>query len=119
MNSTSDIDTIVERYAVAASTHGRAIREGDHKAANAAYDAAMNAYDTLRKRGADAQRKLLSLLDHADPSVRVWAGTHALDFDPARGVSALERVAGGPPSPEQLSAQISLDRWRKGELRFP
>ena len=75
-------------------------------------------YSELRRRGEESQRALLPLLADKDPGVRLWAGTHALEFAPRSAVpvlKALDSVDGF----YGITASISLDMWRSGKLRFP
>lgn len=112
------IDELISTYVTAAIAHGRASEDGDHETANAEHDRLVGAYRRLRALGPDAQRALLALLDHADPAVRSWAGAHALEFVPQEGERTLtELVAeGGIPG---FNAEMTLDTWRDGNLRFP
>ena len=112
------VQEIVDVYVAAAAKHGRATEAGDHEAANAAHDVIAPAYRELRSRGIDAQRALLPLLQHPDPSVRGWAAAHGLEFAPDQAEPALEALAdlGGIGG---LDAKMTLSVWRKGDLRFP
>jgi len=71
-----------------------------------------------RGRGWDAQKALLALLDHRDSGVRSWAGAHALEFSPEDGERTLEGLvaAGGLTG---FNAEMTLETWRRGALRFP
>lgn len=112
-----EVSRLVAKYASAAALHGKATHDGDFELANRSYDEIANIYRSLRERG--EREHLLQLLADADPSVRSWAASHALEFAPERAVTALTAIASGPPSPERLSAQMTLREWRKGKLKFP
>ncbi len=114
-----EVAVLVNRYADSAAAHGRATEAGDHETANAAHEALARVYRELRRRGTEAQRTLLPLLEHDDPGVRVWAGAHALEFAPAQGERALTRIAEIPKSLVGFSAEVTLQEWRAGRLRFP
>ncbi|HEY2853608.1 MAG TPA: DUF2019 domain-containing protein [Gemmatimonadaceae bacterium] len=113
------IEHLVAEYEAGAELHGRGTHEGDHKLANAGYEKLASAYRQLRERGLEAQMALLPLLSHADPAVRAWVAAHALEFAPTRGEAVLQQIMSGPPSPERLSAQMTLREWKKGTLQFP
>ena len=100
----------------AAERHGQATRVGNSRAANRAYAQGRIAARALRAQGAEGEGAVLALLSDADPSVRVWAAFDALPFAPADAERTLRAVAGGPPSPERLSAEIVLGEWRAGRL---
>jgi hypothetical protein len=69
-------------YEKAAKEHGRA--PGGIRVRNCMADTVAGVYSELRKRGAEAQRLLLVLLNSRDPSVRSWAEAHAMDLHSAR-----------------------------------
>jgi hypothetical protein len=110
---------LLKRYADAAAAHGRATESGDHKAANAAHESLSAVYSELRRRGPDAQRALLPLLEDPDLGVRAWAGAHALEFSAADGERVLTLIAEIPKSLVSFSAKMTLREWREGKLRFP
>jgi hypothetical protein len=109
---------IVESYRSAAALHGRYTAEGDYTRGNAEAESIAAAYRELRQRGEQSQRALLRLLDDADPSVRSWAGAHALEFAPEAGEPVLEELATGS-SIIAFDAKMTLREWRKGTLSFP
>lgn len=109
---------LIERYVRAASAHGRATNDGDSEAANRAHDQVAQAYSEIRRRGSGMQEELLPLLDDPDPGVRSWAGAHALEFSPKKGERALRKVA-GEDGLIAFSAEMTLETWKAGTLRFP
>jgi hypothetical protein len=115
----AEIASLVNRYSESAAAHGRATEAGDHKTANAAHEVLATVYRELRRRGVEAQRALLPLLEHNDIGVRGWAGAHALEFAPSEGESALTALAEVPRSLISFSAKMTLRQWREGTLRFP
>lgn len=117
MNTDEDISALVRRYAKAAAAHGRATERGDSNDANAAYRTLVDVYWELRRRGVNAQRALLPLLEDSDVGVQVWAGSHSLEFSPDDGERALTRVA-ALPGLIAFSAKMTLQEWRRGKLHF-
>lgn len=99
--------------------HGRATDAGDCRAANRAHDGLAATYRELRRRGLDAQRALLPLLEHEEPSVQCWAAAHAFELAPAAGERVLGRCERSFPGPTALDAQMTLAEWRAGRSRFP
>lgn len=112
------VQEIVDVYVAAAAKHGRATEAGDYKAANEAHDVIAPGYRELRSRGVEAQRALLPLLEHPDPGVRGWAAAHGLEFAPNQAEPTLEDLADGG-SIGGSSAKMTLEVWRKGDLKFP
>ena len=109
---------LVQRYAEAACAHGRATEAGDHATTNQASEVIAGVYRELRRRGVDAQSALLPLLHAAEPGVRLWAGSHALEFAPADGERALSALEDGPERLLAFSAKMTLRQWRSGCLVF-
>ena len=68
-------------------------------------DRLMEIAEEIKSRGEEGRKALLSLLDHDDENVRLWAASHSLAFAPDIAVPALEDL-------------VALgDRERDGELR--
>jgi hypothetical protein len=114
-NSTEEL---IRLYAQAASEHEEAQVRRDYQAGNPPADRIASIYRELRNRGREHQQRLLSLLTSNDPGVRLWAASHALEFEPSKG----ETVLGAFLTTEGIlafCARITLDEWRKGALRFP
>jgi len=113
-----DVSGIVDVYAAAAAHHYGAMQHGDQQGAKLAFDAVAAAYRELRARGIDAQRALLPLLMHENPAVRLAAGAHALEFAPEAGEPALVELAAEDETSVAFDAEMTLEVWREGELRF-
>ncbi|MBL8989745.1 MAG: DUF2019 domain-containing protein [Gemmatimonadetes bacterium] len=109
---------LVNAYAQAARAHAAATESGRHRVANRAHDDLGHLFAELRRRGPVGLATLAVRLDDAEPAVRCWAATHALSFAPERGAAVLEALAGGAPSPLRLAAEMTLQEWRAGRLRF-
>ena len=112
----ASVDELVRRYADAASAHHDATEQGDHERANAQHDIVASAYRELRRR--DRASVLLVLLDQPDVGVRSWAAAHALEFAPAEGERVLTELS-TEPGIAGFNAQMTLETWREGSLRFP
>lgn len=110
------VDQLVSRYVEAASAHQMASEQGDHTRANPQHDIVAAVYRELRGRG--EEEALRPLLTHNDPGVRSWAGSHALAFSPQDGEKVLEALA-KESGVVGFNAQMTLETWREGELRFP
>lgn len=115
---TADTMALVAAYRKSAAEHGAATEQGDHRTANRRHDLVADVYRELRRRGIDAQRELLQLLDDIDVYVRAWTAAHALEFAPDRGEPVLKVLAtkGGVVG---LNARLTLQEWAKGSLTFP
>lgn len=114
----ASIDSLVKAYAEAAAAHGETYETGDYKKGNREYDILAANYRELRARGHHAQLHLLELLNDSNSHVRGWAASHALEFAPERGEPVLTELArrGGLTG---FSAEMTLEEWRKGSLKFP
>ncbi|MCI0538648.1 MAG: DUF2019 domain-containing protein [Verrucomicrobiales bacterium] len=108
---------IIRQYATAAEAHGEATDRGDHKATNRAHDQVIRALRALRKTK-EGDRALLPLLKHTSAHVRTWAATHLLPFEEEQAVAVLESVGRGRGF-TAFDARMTLQLWKKGELKLP
>lgn len=118
ISPTSGISQLINSYREAAVRHGDAIARGDHQSANRAANRIAAIYSELRRRGLEAQRQLIPLLDAPEPRVRGWAAAHSLEFAPSEGEAVLIRLV-SQSGLLGLSAEMTLKEWRAGRLRFP
>jgi Domain of unknown function (DUF2019) len=109
-------DELVVLYRDAGRIHGEATMSGDNKVGNPKAVLIADVYRELRRRGTESV--LAVLLDDPDPGVRAWAGAHALEFAPDEGEPVLEALEAGGYGPISFSAEMTLEVWRDGELRF-
>lgn len=114
----STLEELLQVYREAALEHRSASRSGDSRKANRAYLRLIAVIRELRRRGPDAHKALLRLLEDRRTEVRGWAAAHALEIAPKQAVKVLEEIASGPSSLEELSAQMVLREWRSGRLEF-
>ena len=66
--------------------------------------------------------ELLDLLDHEHPEVRFRAAEQLLEFSPIRAEKTLEELStlrGSQFGGVAFVSQITLQEWRKGNLKFP
>jgi hypothetical protein len=115
---TADLADLILAYREAARVQGNATETGRPKVGNTAATLICSIYSELRHRGAESQRALLPLLTDDDASVRLWAASHALEFSPRAAEHALQSLieVGNLLS---FCAQITLEEWRQGRLKFP
>lgn len=111
------LDELLARYVQAAIEHAE--KDAPTCRVNRAAEVIAVVYAELRKRGPQAQNALLVLLDHPNAAVRAWAGAHALDFAPEQGEPVLVALSEQEEGLIGFNAEMTLDVWRAGELRFP
>jgi hypothetical protein len=115
-----DLDSAVRAYCEAALGTARVVDAAnlslDPGNANRCADELHAQYVVLRQTqaGRDA---VTSLITHAEPSVRLWAAAHSLEWAPDVARVALEelRDSGGPVS---FEAKWTLKEYEKGRLSF-
>ncbi len=110
------IETLLEKYIEAAIKHGQASEEGDYKTANKQYSVLDKIYNTLKKN--DNLNELLKLIDHSNDHVKLWASSHTLQIEPNIAKKILLKLREGPPSVVRLDAEMILEEWEKGNLKF-
>ncbi len=113
-----DNDELIGIYAKAAAQHGYWTISGNSRETNRQFEIVAGVYRELRSRGSEAQRALLRLLSHDDIAVRGWAAAHALEFAPEDRQLVLEEIA-RTPGILGFEAQMVLQEWRAGRLKFP
>lgn len=113
-----DDPRLISAYRKAATEHGQATERGDHEEARRAAELVGAIYSELRQRGAAALASLLPLLGDSEPAVQLWSASHALEFAPVAGETALEALASAGHL-LGFTATTTLKEWRAGRLRFP
>ncbi len=114
----TSIADLLKMYSEAASAHGISTAKGDYREGNKQHEIIAAVYRELRRRGLDAQRSLLILLDSPDDAVRNWSASHSLEFAPEAGEPVLESLATNSGI-QGFNAKMVLKEWRKGTLSFP
>jgi HEAT repeat protein len=108
---------LINRYEEMSRARGQAMTAGDLCAANSAFDEETLILEELRGREPSALPGLLSLLSSEDQWVRMDAAIPALFFAADRAEPVLERLVQSERRALKLTARMSLDQWRKGELK--
>jgi hypothetical protein len=104
----------VEEYVETARAHGCATESGDADSANIAYDRLVR---LLEEHFAGEQRsRLCTLLDHHNPSVRVFAAVDTSSIDRKKSERVLEEVM-STPGLVGFSAKMTLRELRAGRLK--
>jgi hypothetical protein len=106
-----------EKYADAASEHGRAMEVGDHRTANRCHDIIVRVKKDLYSAGSAGLEILENLMLEQDPGVRTWAATHMLEHLSDRAEQVLEEVA-RQKTIVGLCADTTLKEWRRGRLHL-
>jgi hypothetical protein len=109
---------LIDLYEKVSRARGQAMKAGDPEAANSAFDEEAIIREELRGRGPSAIRGLLSLLSSEDPWVRMDSAIPALFFAPDQAEPVLEKLVQTERRALKVTARITLDQWRKGELNF-
>jgi hypothetical protein len=112
------IEELLSSYAESAAINGQSSTNGDFESANRHYKVLQIICRELKERGIDAQRSLLRLLVHDDPTVRLWAASHVIEFAPKEGMMALMALA-DMEGITGIEAETTLNEWMEGRLRFP
>lgn len=107
-----DIETLFLQYIQGAD----GTKNKNPKIANKSHDRMHVAFKILRE-SEEGRQKIISLLDHEGPHVRLWAAAHSLKWVPDEAKLVLEalRDSDGPGS---ISAGITLKEFEKGSLSF-
>jgi len=110
--------TPLEKYVQAAIGFGQASDQHDSERANLWHDEIYEAYYLLATDMQMGVSMLQPLLQHDDYYVRLWASTHLLDVQPLEAQRVLQELS-REPGLRGLTAQLTLEQWKEGKLRFP
>jgi hypothetical protein len=111
-------EDLVSAFAKTAAEHGHFTAACDPKRANAKFRQMAKLYGEIRRRGITTQCQLLTLLSNDDPNIRFHAASYALDFEPTEGEKTLTEILETQTGALRLDARMTLEQWRKGEIRF-
>lgn len=115
MSRIINIETALLLFKEAAIRHAEATEQGDHKKANISFDQIVEAVDFLKSNNSNDQ--LLGLFLEPSAGVQMWAATYLLPSHEKESMKILNQIVrlGGILS---LSAETTLDEWKKGNLKF-
>lgn len=106
----------ISEYAELTKLYGDAIEAGNHKQANKVYDKLMEAYRQIKAQGALTSEDFHELLFAPSMGTRLWAATHYLAISNDEAEKVLASLGEVPNSLLALSAKITLEEWKKGNL---
>jgi hypothetical protein len=112
----STTDQLVRQYRAEAHERSKGILNGEPQSGKTSPQPLTRIYREVRRRGVESA--LTALLEDPDPGVRLWAGTHALEFAPSKGQMVLGRLASADFGPVSRRAELTLKKWREAYLRF-
>jgi hypothetical protein len=113
MSTNREIAELVTKYRAAAEgTEG-----SEPKRQNRCAREVRACYEVLRQSEA-GRRGILTLLNDPSPAVRVWAASHGLAWAPESARATLEAIRDSRLFPHAFSAEMTLEEFDKGTLRF-
>ncbi len=112
----SELEQIKKTFIDAAASHGEATETGDYNRGNKQYKAIVKTYKQLKdqKGGIEA---LHQLMYHSNLSVQSWAASVLLDIYTEEAEKVLQSIADGHGL-VGFSAKMTLQEWKKGNLKF-
>jgi hypothetical protein len=108
-------DALIKLFAEASIARSTAIRGGKAWIGNKHYDAMTDIHSELKARSLEAQRLLLPLLNHVEPSVCCDAAMYVLEFAPSQAEPVLRSLQSAP-GVVGYEAGLALRMWQKREL---
>lgn len=112
-----NIDELLQCYATSAKAYGASIGAGDAKQSDKHFDAVEVAFENLKQLGRPGLEAISRLLDSEDEGVRLWSAAHLLNYPEFNALPVLEQLKRSP-SILSLTAEITLDQWRNGNLKY-
>ena len=80
------------------------------------YDKLMEAYRQIKKQGALLSTRFHELLSSPSMGTRLWAATHYLAISCEEAEKVLASLGEVPNSLLAVSAKITLEEWKKGNM---
>lgn len=120
--SKAEFDKISHEYVNAATIHGMATIDGDHKTANKQTTVLKNIYKKLETDKALAENLIDDLFEQGNVSIKIWASAHALGLNIQTDEAA--KILNQYSRDESigilgLTAEMTLREWKKkGTLKF-
>ena len=108
---------ILEKYIKAAEDHSKGTDTGDSKKTNSAYKRIAKIFRELKIN--NQLSLLLSLNNHENIGVKMWAATHLLPYKEEVGLSILSEIEKNHT--EDLygfDAKMTIQEWKKGNLTY-
>jgi hypothetical protein len=104
------------RFANACIEKGKFEADGDEKNGNICYKRIHELYWLLKSE--NRLDELSVLLEHKNPYVRLWASAYTLQIDSASAEKVLEELTLIKKDMVGFTAEITLQEWRSGRLRW-
>jgi|SRR5580704_16181955 hypothetical protein len=115
----SETRELVQRFARTASERGKALRAVDPNRANSLYKLMLKIYREIKRRGGEAQRQMLPLLENENAHIRVAVASLALEFDPQAAEPVLRKIGQDEHNFLGFTADMVLKQWKEGKLHSP
>ncbi|MGA7826096.1 MAG: hypothetical protein WCA04_00420 [Geobacteraceae bacterium] len=109
---------LLQRFAVAATAHQRALEEMSEERANGHAKMIAGLYRSIIASGESGRQALLGLVDDDDPVVAGMAAVYSIRYDSKRCLSTLARVA-TESGLLGFRATMAIERWENGEWTGP
>ena len=109
---------LANAYAEAARRRGEALSVGDSDRANREFDDLTTIYREFKRRGTGAFHALMPSSQDRDANVRAAVGWALIEHFPEQARAILSDVATRPGLPG-FSAEMTLQEWENGNLKFP
>ena len=108
------IDTLLQRFAIAAAAHHAALEAMDAERANQHARMTGALHQSIMAAGAPGKERFLSLLDHPEPVVAGMAAVYLITSATEQSLTTLRRLA-DEPGLLGFRAAAAIDRWQSGE----
>lgn len=113
----STTEELIHTFASAVLEQKRCISKGDARGGNREATKYIAAANELMAGGHASIEGFVTLLSHLQPSVRVMAAAFLLESRTALAVGVLKPIVAGS-GPDALAAQMTLERYERGDLRI-
>ena len=111
------IERLIRIYEGVSVEEFDALELGDMPLVRKLFDKLESIDREIRARGVEARRKMVQLLSHHNPQVRINAAKALLAIAPQEARSALELLASRGPSIQRLDARMCIRHLEEGVFK--
>ena len=110
------MNNLIQTYVKHALEHGEFTINGDYKNGNKAHKKIIEAIEKIKLENSVEKKEFYSLLNFENDSVKIWTAVTLISTFEDKCVKVLSNIAKNNNTILALSAETSLDVWKKGML---
>ena len=110
------METLVQTYINLATSHGEFMLNGDSENGNRIHSQLMKVIAQLKLDRQHVRHEFFATLNHPNDSVKLWTATTLLKTIENEAVKVLRHIAKNNSSIHRVTANATIECWKKGML---